>query len=88
MQINRLKTIKLALIERLDKFQLSNANSVGFNNPDPNVGNNPSDVVMDEGSAAPAEDIDLMLFQRGETDEDTTQSEIRPGQADPGGWEF
>jgi hypothetical protein len=44
---------------------------------------------MIEGGAAPAAgNLDLMLFQRGETNEDTTQSEIRPGQADPGGWEF
>ncbi len=86
--MNRLKTIKLALIERLDKFPLSDANCVGFNNPDPNVRNNPSDVVMDEGSTAPAEDIDLMLFQRGETDGETSQSETRPGQVIPGGWEF
>jgi hypothetical protein len=89
LQMNRLKTIKLAVIERQDKYPLSNANSAGFNNPDPNMGNNPSDMVMVEGSAAPAEDIDLlMLFQRGETDGETSHSEIRPGQADPGGWEF
>jgi hypothetical protein len=69
LQMNRLKTIKLALIERLDKFPLSDANSVGFNNPDPNANHEPSDVVMIEDGAAPAaEDIDLMLFQRGETD--------------------
>ncbi len=86
LQMNRLKTIKLALIERLDSFPLPDANSVGFNNPGPYVGNNPSDVVMDVGSTAPAEDIDLMLFQCGETDGEASQSEIRPGQAGPGGW--
>jgi hypothetical protein len=88
LQMNRLKTIKLTLIERIDKYPLSSANSAGVNNPDPNAGNNPSDMVMEEGEAASAEDHDLMLFQRGETDVDTTQSEIRPDQADPGGWEF
>ncbi len=32
----------------------------------------------DEGGAAPAaEDLDLMLFQRGGTDEDNAQNEIR-----------
>jgi hypothetical protein len=61
------------------------------NNPDPNVDPNPpnpSDMVVEEGedAASSTEDIDLMLFQRGETDEDNTQSEIRQGQADPGGW--
>ncbi len=88
LQLQRLKTIKHALIERIDTFPLSGANGAGDSNPDPNVGNNPSDMVMEEGSAAPAEDIDLMLFQRGGTDGETSQSEIRQGQADPGGWEF
>ena len=46
-------------------------------------------MVMTEGGAAPAaEDLDLMLFQRGEADGETSQSEIRPGQQGPGGWEL
>ena len=32
--------------------------------------------------------IDLALFQRGEADGEPSQSEIRPGQQDPGGWQF
>ena len=49
----------------------------------------PSNPVRNEGGAATAaEDIDLMLFQRGEADGDNSQSETRPGQEGPGGWEF
>ncbi len=88
LQMHRLKTIRVALTERLDHYPSSGADSAGFNNPDPNVGNNPSDVVMNEGQAASAENIDLMLFRRGEADGENSQSEIRPGQQDPGGWEF
>ena len=40
---------------------------------------------MNEGQPADAGDIDLMLFQRGEADAETSQSEIRPGQQDPSG---
>jgi hypothetical protein len=48
-----------------------------------------SDRVRDEsGAASAAEDIDLTLWQRGATDGDNSQSEIRPGQDGPGGWEF
>ena len=45
-------------------------------------------MVMNEGQPADAGDIDLMLFQRVEADAETSQSEIRPGQQDPGGWEY
>ncbi len=47
-------------------------------------------MVVEEGedAASSAEDIDLMLFQRGGTDEDNSQSETRPGQEGPGGWVF
>ena len=92
MQLQRLKTIKQALVERLDQFPLPDANSAGFENPDPNAdpNPNPSDMVVDEGEDATSstEDTDLMLFQRGGTDEDNSQSEIRPGQEGPGGWVF
>jgi hypothetical protein len=93
LQQRRLRTIKQALVERLDKFPLPGANGVGFDNPDPNADPNPpnpSDMVVEEGEeiAASAEDIDLVLFQRGETGEDNFQSEIRPGQEGPGGWVF
>jgi hypothetical protein len=90
LQQQRLKTIKYALIERIDKFPLSGANSTGDSNPDPNMGNNPSDMVIEEGEDvfSSTEDIDLMLFQRGEQNENTTRSEIRPGQGGPGGWEI
>jgi hypothetical protein len=92
MQQQRLRTIKQALVERLDQFPLPDANSAGFENPDPNAdpNPNPSDMVVDEGEDATssAEDIDLTLFQRGGTDEDNSQSEIRPGQEGPGGWVF
>jgi hypothetical protein len=88
-----MRTIKQALVERLYQFPLPDANSAGFDNPDPNVDPNPpnpSDMVVDEGEDATssAEDTDLMLFQRGGTDEDNSQSEIRPGQEGPGGWVF
>jgi hypothetical protein len=87
MQHRRLKTIKQALIERLDQFP---ANGGGLNNPDPNVGHatsNPSNMVIEEGEQASSstEDIDLTLWQRGATDEDNAQSETRPGQNGPGG---
>ncbi len=64
---------------------------MGFNNPDPSADSyppNPSDMVVEKGedAASSTEDIDLMLFQRGETDGETSQSEIRPGQEGPGGW--
>jgi hypothetical protein len=90
LQHQRLKTIKQALIERLDKFP---ANGDGFGNPDPNADhnpNNPSNMVVEEGERASssAEDIDLTLWQRGDTDEDNSQSETRPGQDGPGGWDI
>jgi hypothetical protein len=85
MQLYRLKTIRLALTEGLEHF---GADGAGYINPNPNAGYNPSDVVMNEGQPADAGDIDLTLFQRGEADGETSQSEIRPGQQDPGGWEF
>ncbi len=88
LQIHRLKTIRLALIERLENYPLPSADGAGFDNPNPNLGNNPSDMVMNEGQAASAENIDLMLFQRGEADGETSQSEIRPGQQDPSGWKL
>ena len=48
-----------------------------------------SDMVRDEsGAATAAEETDLLLWQRGATDGDNSQSEIRPGQDGPGGWEF
>ncbi len=84
----RLKTIKQALIERLDRFP---ANGGGFENPDPNAGHypaNPSNMVVEGGghASSSAEDIDLVLFEGGETVETNSQSEIRPGQDGPGGW--
>ena len=85
MQLYRLKTIRLALCEGLEHF---GADGAGYINPNPNTGYNPSDVVMNEGQLANAGDIDLMLFQRGEADRATSHSEIRPGQQDPGGWEY
>ena len=90
MQQQRLKTIKQTLVERLDRFPLPDANGVKFDNPDPNADPNPpnpSDIVVEEeeDAASSTEDNDLMLFQRGETDEDNSQSEIRPGQEGPGG---
>jgi hypothetical protein len=89
LQHQRLKIIKQALIERLDQFP---ANGGGLNNPDPNAGNNPnnpSNMVLEEGehTSSSVEDIDLTLWQRGATDEDNSQSETRPGQNGPGGWE-
>jgi hypothetical protein len=88
LQHQRLKIIKQALIERLDKFP---AYGGGFGNPDPNTDhytNNPSNMVVEEGEHASSftEGIDLLLFQRGEADETYSQSEIRPGQEGPGGW--
>ncbi len=89
LQLSRLRVIKQALTPRLQGHPLHGDNIAGFNNPDSNTDPEPSDVVMIEGGAAPAAgNLDLMLFQRGETDENTTQREIRPGQADSGGWEF
>ncbi len=92
LQLSRLRVIKQALSTRLHGRPLQGDNIAGFNNPDPNADPDPPhpfDVVMNEGEAASAAgNLDLMLFQRGDTDEETTQSEIRPGQADPGGWEF
>jgi hypothetical protein len=49
LQQQRLKKIKHALIEKIDRFQLSGANSAGDGNPGPNVGDSPSDMVMEEG---------------------------------------
>jgi hypothetical protein len=87
MQLYRLKTIRLALTEGLEHF---GADGAGYINPNPNAGYNPSDLVRNEGQ--PAEEaynnIDLTLFQRGEADGEPSQSEIRPGQQGPGGWEF
>ncbi len=93
MHHQRLKTTKQALVERLDRFPLPDANGVGFDNPDPNADPNPpnpSDMVVEEGEDASSstEDIDLVPFQRGETDEDNSQREIRPGREGPGGWVF
>ncbi len=90
LQHQRLKTIKQALIERLDKFP---ANGGGFENPNPNADhnpNNPSIMIVEEGehASSSAEDIDLLLFECGETVETNSQSEIRPGQGGPGGWVF
>ncbi len=90
LQQQRLKTIKQALIERLDQFP---TNGGGFENPDPNADHNPpnpSDMVVEEGehASSSAEDIDLVLFERGETVETNSQSEIRPGQEGPDGWVF
>ncbi len=47
-------------------------------------------MVFEEGehASSSAEDIDLTLWQRGATDGDNSQSEIRPGQDGPGGWKF
>jgi len=48
-----------------------------------------SNLVRNEnGAASAAEDIDLTLWERGATDGDNSQSETRPGQDGPGGWEF
>jgi hypothetical protein len=46
--------------------------------------------VRNEGQPAEVVDngIDLALFQRGEADGEPSQSEIRPGQQGPGGWEL
>ncbi len=93
MQQQRLKTIKQALVERLDRFPVPDANGGGFENPDPNADPNPpnpSDMVVEEGehASSSAEDIDLVLFQRGEADGINSQSGTRPGQEGPGGWEF
>ncbi len=83
LQLSRLRVIKQALTSRLHGHPLHGDNIAGFNNPDPDL----SDMVMIEGETAlAAGNLDLMLFQRGETDEDNSQSEIRPGQAGPGGW--
>ncbi len=68
--------------------------AVGSNeNPDPNADhnpNNPSNMVLEEGehASSSAEDIDLVLFERGETVESNSHSEIRPGQRGPGGWDI
>jgi hypothetical protein len=87
--MHRLKTIRHALTERLNNSPFPGADGAGFNkNPIPNLGNNPSEMVMNEGQPADAGNIDLMLFQRGEADAETSQSEIRPGQQDLGGWEY
>ena len=86
MQLYRLKTIRHALTEGLEHF---GADGAGYINPNPNAGYNPSDLVRNEGQTAEVVDtgIDLMLFQRGEADGEPSQSEIRPGQQGPGGWE-
>ena len=63
---------------------MATTSQVLFNNPDPNMDPELSDLVRDEsGAATAAEDIDLTLWQRGATDGDNSQSETRPG-----GWEF
>ena len=86
MQLYRLRTIRLALCEGLEYFGVDGA---GYINPNPNAGFNPSDLVRNEGQPAEVADngYDLMLFQRGEADGEPSQSEIRPGQQGPGGWE-
>ena len=87
MQLYRLKTIRLALTEGLEHF---GADGARYINSNPNAGYNPSDLVRNEGQPAEVVDngYDLMLFQRGEPDGEPSQSEIRPGQQGPGGWEF
>jgi hypothetical protein len=87
MQLYRLRTIRLALCEGMEHF---GADGAGYINPNPNAGYNPSDLVRNEGQTAEVVDnnIDLMLFQREEADGETSQSEIRPGQQGPGGWEL
>ena len=87
MQLYRLRAIRIALFEGLEHF---GADGAGYINPNPNTGYNPSDLVRNEGQTAEVVDtgIDLMLFQRGETDGEPSQSEIRPGQQGPGGWQF
>ncbi len=74
LQLSRLRVIKQALTLRLHGHPLHGDNIAGFNNPDPNADPDPSDMVLTEGGAAPAaENLDLMLFQRGETDEDNCE---------------
>ena len=87
MQLYRLRAIRIALFEGLEHF---GADGAGYINPNPNAGFNPSDLVGNEGQTAEVVDdgIDLALFQRGEADGEPSQSEIRPGQRDPGGWHF
>ena len=87
MQLYRLRAIRIALFEGLEHF---GADGAGYTNPNPNAGFNPSDLVGNEGQTAEVVDdgIDLTLFQRGEADGEPSQSEIRPGQQDPGGWQF
>jgi hypothetical protein len=87
MQLYRLRGIRIALVEGLEHF---GADGAGYVNPNPNAGFNPSDLVGNEGQTAEVVDdgIDLALFQRGEADGEPSQSEIRPGQQDPGGWHF
>jgi hypothetical protein len=87
MQLYRLRAIRIALFEGLEHF---GANGAGYINPNPNAGFDPSDLVGNEGQTAEVVDdgIDLALFQRGEADGEPSQSEIRPGQRDPGGWHF
>ena len=92
LQLSRLRVIKQALTIRLEGHPLHGNNLPGFNNPNPNGDNmDPelSALVRNENVAASAaEDIDLTLWERGATDGDNSQSEIRPGQDGPGGWEF
>jgi len=89
LQLSRLRVIKQALTLRLEGHPLHGNNLPGFNNPDPNMDPEPSNPVRNEdGAANAAEDIDLRLWQSGATDGDNSQSEIRPGQDGPGGWEF
>ena len=87
MQLYRLRAIRIALFEGMEHF---GADGAGYINSNPNTGYNPSDLVRNEGQTAEVVDtgIDLMLFQRGETDGEPSQSEIRPGQQGPGGWQF
>ena len=89
LQLGRLRVIKQALTLRLEGHPLHGDNLPGFNNPDPNMDPEPSNPVRNEdGAATAAEDIDLALWESGATDGDNSQSEIRPGQDGPGGWEF
>ena len=89
LQLSRLRVIKQALTIRLEGHPLHGNNLPGFDNPDPNMGPELSNLVRNEGGAATAaENIDLPLWQRGAIDEDNTQSETRPGQDGPGGWDI
>jgi hypothetical protein len=89
LQLSRLRVIKQALTTRLHGHPLHGENIAGFNTPDPNMDPDLLDLVTNEsGAATAAENIDLMLFQRGEADGDNSQIETRPGQDGPGGWDI